>query len=162
MKPFIPGTVFEYIEGYHSNERVYRTLTNELAVIINNYYERTDNRKSAIAELAQDAAEPDGTALSRAKTKLLQIYQNTPVSIELNLEKSANNFIDVNHAALFPGLIMLVIIAGLAGIYSDEYTSRTQSALLTSRKGRRGVFFSKSTAAGIFVFRLSHLFHGTP
>lgn len=46
---------------------------------------------------------------------------------------------------------MLVIIVGLAGIYSDEYINGTQSALLISRKGCRGVFFSKLCAASIFI-----------
>jgi ABC-type transport system involved in multi-copper enzyme maturation permease subunit len=48
---------------------------------------------------------------------------------------------------------MLIILLGLAGIYSDEYTNKTQSVLLTSKKGRRGVFFSKLTAGTIFSIR---------
>ena len=82
---------------------------------------------------------------------MLRAYRETPVPIQLNLEQSANNFIDVNHAALFPGLIMLLVIVGLAGVYADEYTSGTQAALLTSRRGRTGVFLSKTAAAGIYV-----------
>ncbi len=152
MKPYIPASVFDYIEQYNENERVYRSLNSDLMGSINNYYERIDNRSELIKELEQDIAASNNTNLIKAKTKLLQTYQNNPVKIELNLESSANNFIDVNHSAVFPGLIMLVVIVGLAGIYSDEYTSGTISSLLTSRKGRKGVFFSKLLAAGIFIF----------
>lgn len=92
-----------------------------------------------------------GAPLARAKARLLEAYQNTPVAIELNLEGSANNFIDVNHSMLFPCLLMLLVLMGLAGIYSDEYTSGTQAALLTSKNGRNGVFFSKLLAAVIYI-----------
>lgn len=152
MKPFLPASVFDYIEQYSGNERIYHSLNNDLRGIINNYYERIDNRAAFIDELTQDIAVPDHTNVTRARTKLYQIYQSTPVTIELNLESSANNFIDVNHSAVFPGLIMLIVIVGLAGIYADEYTSGTLSPLLTSRKGRKGVFFSKLAAASIFIF----------
>ncbi len=154
MEPYIPTAVFDYIEQYKENDRVYRSLNSDLISIISNYYERIDNRSELIKELEQDIAESDDSDLIKAKTKLLQTYQNNPVKIELNLESSANNFIDVNHAAVFPGVIMLVVIVGLAGIYSDEYTSGTLSALLTTRKGRKGVFFSKLFAAGIYIFSI--------
>lgn len=151
LKQYIPGTVFDFIEQYKSNDRVYRSLNSDLVGTINNYYERIDNRTAYISGLAEDVAASDGSSLARVKAKLLQVYQNTQVDIELNLESSANNFIDINHSAVFPSLIMLIIIVGLASIYSDEYTSGTQSTLLTSRKGRRGVFFSKLCAAWIFI-----------
>lgn len=151
LKQYIPGTVFYFIEQYKSNDRIYRSLNNDLVSTINNYYERIDNRTAYISELVEDVAMSNGSSLSRVKTKLLQVYQNTQVDIELNLESSANNFIDINHSVVFPGLIMLIIIVGLAGIYSDEYTNGMQSALLTSRNGRRGVFFSKLCASLIFI-----------
>lgn len=151
LKQYVPETVFDFIWQYKSNDRVYRSLTGDLVSTINNYYERIDNRTAYISELAKDVAASDGSDLARAKAKLLQVYQNTQIDIELNLERSANNFIDVNHSVVFPGLVMLVIIVGLAGIYSDEYINGTQSALLTSRMGRSGVFFSKLCAAWIFV-----------
>ncbi len=154
MKPFISISVFDYIEQQSGNDRIYRSLNSDLMSIINNYYERIDNRTAFIEELAQDISISDNTSLIKAKTKLLQAYQSTPVKIELNLESSANNFIDVNHSAVFSGLIMLIVIVGLAGIYSDEYTSGTLSPLLTSRKGRKGVFFSKLLAASIFIFNI--------
>lgn len=151
MEPFIPASVFGYIEQYSANKRIYRSLNSGIVRIMNNYYERIDHRAAFIDELTQDTAVSDHTSLTKAKTKLLQIYQNTPVTMELNLESSADNLIDVNHSAVFVGLIMLIVIVGLAGIYADEYTSGTLSPLLTSYKGRRGVFFCKLLAAGIFI-----------
>ena len=151
IEPYIPTAVFEYIDRYKTSERIYNSLRSDLIGAVNNYFERADNREDYISQLADDAAAFDGSALSKAKAKLLSDYQKSQVKIELNLESSANNFIDVNHSAVFPGLIMLVIIVGLAGIYSDEYISGMQSALLTSKKGRKDVFFGKLSAAFIFI-----------
>ena len=154
ITPFIPQSVVDYIEQNKDYERAYNSLVVDLVSSVNNYFERIDLRATHIAELAEDVAKADGSVLTKAKAKLLETYQNTEVTMELNLESSANNFIDINHAVLFPGLIMLVIVVGLAGIYSDEYTSGTQAALLTSRKGRRGVFLSKLCAAAIYIINV--------
>lgn len=151
MTGYIPKSVIEYIEQHKDYERAYRSLTGDLVSGVNNYFQRIDLRAAYIAELAEDVARSDGSALTKAKAKLLKTYQNTEITMELNLETSANNFIDINHTIIFSGLIMLVIIVGLAGIYSDEYTSGTQAALLTSQKGRRGVFLSKLCAAAIYI-----------
>ncbi len=151
MTGYIPQSVFDYIEQHKDYERAYHSLISDLVSRVNNYFERIDLRAAYIAELAEDVARSDGSALTKAKAKLLKTYQNTEITIELNLETSANNFIDINHTIVFSGLIMLVIIVGLAGIYSDEYTSGTQAALLTSQNGRRGVFLSKLCAAAIYI-----------
>jgi len=151
IKPFLPAACLSFIEEYRGKERIYRSLNSDLVRIINNYYERIDNRAAFIAQLAEDVAASEPAKLTAAKIKLLRAYQNAPVVIELNLESSANNLIDINHSAVFPGLIMLVILVGLSGIYADEYTSGTQAALLTARKGRKGVFFAKLLAATVFV-----------
>ena len=151
---FIPQSVVDYIEQNKDYERAYNSLVVDLVSSVNNYFERIDLRAAHIAELAEDVAKSDGSVLTKAKAKLLETYQNTEVTMELNLESSANNFIDINHAVVFPGLIMLLIVVGLAGIYSDEYTSGTQAALLTSRKGRRGVFLSKLCAAAIYIINV--------
>ncbi len=151
MTGYIPQSVFDYIEQHKDYERAYRSLTGDLVSSVNNYFERIDLRAAYIAELAEDVARSDGSALAKAKAKLLKTYRTTEITMELNLETSANNFIDINHTIVFSGLIMLVIIVGLAGIYSDEYTSGTQAALLTSKKGREGVFLSKLCAAAIYI-----------
>lgn len=154
LRQFVPQNVFDYIEQYKDYERAYRSLISSLVSCINNYYERIDLRAAHIATLAEDVAQADDSALAKAKEKALDDYLHTQIDIELNLESSANNFIDINHAMVFPGLVMLVIIVGLAGIYADEYTSGTQAALLTTRQGRKGVFFSKLCAAAIYIFNI--------
>lgn len=148
---FIPQSVVDYIEQNKDYEDIYRSLVRNLVNSINNYFERIDLRAAYIADIAEDVKESDGSTLAKVKEKILNIYQNVEVTMELNLESSANNFIDINHAIVFPGLIMLVIIVGLSGIYSDEYTSGTQAALLTSSNGRSGVFLSKLCAAFIYI-----------
>lgn len=163
LRPYLPEACFSYIEEYRQSERVCRSLKSDLVRILNNYFERIDARAAWIAQLADAPDAPDAsqsTLLAAAKAKLLQAYRDTPVAIELNLETSANNLIDVNHSAVFPGLIMLVILVGISGIYSDEYTSRTESALLTARKGRRGVFFAKLFAAALFVCTVVGIMEG--
>lgn len=148
---FIPQSVVDYIEQNKDDEDVYRSLSRNLVKSVNNYFERMDLRAAYIAELAEAAAKSDGSALAKAKEKISDKYRNTEIKMELNLEPGANNFIDINHTVVFSGLIMLVVVVGLAGIYSDEYTNGTQAALLTSRKGRGGVFLSKLCAAAIYV-----------
>lgn len=152
MSSFLPASVFEYIEQYKENKRVYRLLNSRLISSIGNYYRRTDEREQYISQLSEEVAVSNNDSESKVKAKLLSDYKKNNVTFELNLESSANNFVDVNHAMVFPCLIMLVILLGLSGIYSDEYTSGTQSALLTSKKGRSGVFLSKLLAASIFIF----------
>lgn len=148
---FIPQSVVDYIEQNKDYEDIYRSLVRNLVNSINNYFERIDLRAAYIADIAEDVKESDGSTLAKAKEKILDTYQNAEIKMELNLESSANNFIDVNHAVVFSGLIMLVVIVGLSGIYSDEYTSGTQAALLTSSNGRSGVFLSKLCAAFIYI-----------
>lgn len=149
LLPFLPKSVAEYMAQYQDSERVFRSLNSDLARILNNCIERADGRAAYLARLAEEAS---GTGpLAAVKQKLLRQYQAAPVRLMLNLEPGANALIDVNHAAVFPGLIMLVILAGLAGIYTDEAASGVQSALLTSRRGRGCVFFCKLGAAYIFT-----------
>ncbi|OLR54950.1 hypothetical protein BHK98_01970 [Hornefia porci] len=126
-------------------------LQYELTSIINNYYERIDRRSKYIQELMNDSTAFMSGVMGRAREKALEAYQTSSVKIELNLDRGSNNLIDVNHSMVFPALIMLVIIVGLSGVYSDEYGNRTQAALLTTRKGRKGVFLSKFIASCIFT-----------
>lgn len=151
LEPFLPPEVLAYIEGFQGNERAFRSLNSDLVRILNNYCERRDNREEHIRHLAEEAAEGGTGPLARAKQQLLARYQDDPVTLELNLETSANNLIDINHAVLFPGAVILVILVGLAGSFSDEYACGAAAGLLTARRGRAGVFFAKALAALIFV-----------
>ena len=67
MEPFVPQSVFDYIEKYKDSERVYRTLISNLVSSINSYYERIDLREAYITELAADVAESDGTLMKTAQ-----------------------------------------------------------------------------------------------
>ena len=151
MEKYIPTAVFDYIEQFHGNEKITHSLRSDLRNIICNYYERIDVRNNLIVELQEEVSTSEQNTLLRAKKILLHEYQTSKVLIELKLESSANNFIDINHSFVFPGLVMLIIIVGLAGIYSDEYSFGTQSALLTAKKGRNGVFISKLITMIIYV-----------
>lgn len=151
MNGFIPKEIFEYIEKHSENERIYTSLKNNLRTAIINYFEKTDTRAEYIKSLSEDINKTADISEYKAKCKLLSELKNNDVKIELNLESSANNFIDINHSMVFPCSIMLVILIGISGIYSDEYTNGTQSVLLTSKNGRKGVFFSKFCASVIFI-----------
>ena len=147
---YMPSEVINYLEQYKGTERVYNSLTADLRSSIFEYYEKVDGRKEFIQDLEQEISVSTGNE-KRAKEKVLEEYKNSNVNIELNLESSANNFIDINYSMLFPCLIILMVILGLSGIYSDEYTNNTESILLTTKKGRTGVFVSKLIASMIYI-----------
>lgn len=151
LLPRLPQSISDYIAQYQGSERVFRSLNASLASSLNSYVERADRRAAWLAQLAEEAAAGDGTALTAAKQRMLRQYRAAPTRLELNLEPGANALIDVNHAAVFPGLVMLVILVGLAGVYADEAASGVQPALLTSRRGRGCVFWCKACAAALFV-----------
>ena len=159
IKPLLAASAFEYIEqyrnvSYHATS-VASLLENEVAYKICNYYERLDNRQNEIQTLQDNLAEmqKNGTSSSflyKAQTKLLSMYGNAG-KIELNLE-NWDKISDINYAWMVPACTMLIILLGLAGVYSDEYTNKTQSALLTAKKGRQGIFLSKLIAGTLFSF----------
>ena len=159
IKPFLAASAVDYIEQYRNvschGTSVASLLENEVAYKICNYYERLDNRQNEIQTLQDSLAEmqKNGTSSSflyKAQTKLLSMYGNDG-KIELNLE-SWDKISDINYAWMVPACTMLIILLGLAGVYSDEYINKTQSALLTAKKGRQGVFLSKLIAGTLFSF----------
>ena len=157
IAPFIPPEAMDYIEvaGLREDEDgPWNFLHHTLAYTINNYVERIDNRAARIAELREEVSASGHDALSRAKARILEDYERSDVVIELNLDAGTNDIIDMNAAFLARGLMMIVILVGLAGIFADEHASRTTSALLTSKNGRISLFLTKLTAAGIYVFTI--------
>ena len=151
LRPLLPPEVTEYIGGFQNNNLANRSLNTDLVRILNNYCERLDNREEYIRQLEKDVSAGGNAPLDRAKEKLLAQYREHPVTLQLNLGPAANNFIDVNHTVVFSGAIMLVVLMGLSGSFSDEYTCGTEAALLTTRRGRSGVFCAKALAALLFV-----------
>ncbi len=157
IKPFLAASAIEYIEQYgtvyYHEASVSSLLENKVADRICNYFERIDDRQNEILSLQSSLTEmqesgKEDSFLYSVQSKLLNMYDKAG-SVELNLE-SWDKIADINYAWLIPVCTMLIILLGLAGIYSDEYTNKTQSVLLTSKKGRRGVFLSKLTAGTIF------------
>ena len=154
IAPLIPREAMDYIEaaGLREDENgTWNFLHGALAYTINNYVERIDNRAARIAELREEVGAGGHDALSRAKAQILADYERNDVVIELNLDAGTNDIIDINASFLAGGLMMIVILVGLAGVFSDELTSGTVSTLLTSKNGRIGLFLAKLTAAGIYV-----------
>lgn len=151
LHPLLPPEVTEYIEGYQNNDLANRSLNTDLVRVLNNYCERLDNREEYIRQLERDVSAGGNTPLDKAKEKLLAEYRENLVTLQLNLEPCANNLVDVNHTVVFSGAIMLVVLVGLAGSFSDEYACGTEAALLTASRGRSGVFCAKILAALLFV-----------
>lgn len=148
---YMPQKVIDYIEQYKGTERIYSSLKSDLRTSVFSYYRKIDERDDFINDLENKISLSSGTE-KKAMEKALDEYKKSNVKIELNLESSADNFIDINHSMVFPCLIMLIVILGVAGIYSDEYTNNTESILLTTKKGRKGVFISKTLASVIYIF----------
>lgn len=157
IAPFLPQEAMAYIEstGLREDEDgPWNFLHSTLAYKINNYVERIDNRAAHVAQLREDVAAGGKDTLSRAKAKMLEAYARNEVEIELNLDAGTNNIIDINATFIPGGLMMIVILVGLAGIFADEQTSGTVSALLTAENGRIGLWITKLMAAGIYILTI--------
>ena len=150
LVPFLDPSVLEYAKSSEaSGERYLTGVRFDIANTINNYFQRIADREEEIRSL-EDGIEEGSPALRRAKRKLLETYQNSPVEIEMNLG-SWNEYVDINHAMFYPAFITLVLLLGVSGIYSDEYASNMQSLLLTCKKGRGRLFLAKLAASLSFA-----------
>lgn len=157
IAPFLPQEAMAYIEstGLREDEDgPWNFLHSTLAYRINNYVERIDNRAAHIAQLREEVAAGGRDALSRVKAKTLEAYARGAVAIELNLDPGTNNIIDINATFIPGGLMMIVLLVGLAGVFADEQTSGTISTLLTSTNGRMGLWLTKLVAAGIYILTI--------
>lgn len=159
IKPFLAISAIGYIEQYRNvsyhETSVASLLESKVVDRICNYYERVDDRRNEILLLQANLAKMQengktSNSLFTVYTKLLSMYENAG-KIELNLE-SWDKIADINYAWMIPVWTMLIILLALAGVYSDEYTNKTQSTLLTAKKGRQGVFLSKLIAGALFSF----------
>ncbi|HBM75359.1 MAG TPA: hypothetical protein DD429_07370 [Clostridiaceae bacterium] len=158
IKPFLSSSACEYIEQYrrvyyHDEIPVASLPESKVTDKICNFYERIDDRQNEIQNLRSSLAEMKkkgklSSFLYAVQTKLLGMYEKAG-EIELNLD-GWDEIADINYAWMIPAWTMLIILLGLAGIYSDEYTNKTQSVLLTAKNGRQGVFFSKLAAGILF------------
>lgn len=157
IAPFIPPEAMDYIEsaGLREDENgSWNFLHRTLAYTINNYVERIDNRAAHLAELREETASGRQDTLARAKARILEDDERHDVTIELNLDAGTDDILDMNATFLPGGLMMIVILVGLAGLFADEHASGTTSALLTSKNGRMGLFIVKLIAAGIYILTI--------
>jgi len=162
IRPFLTPATHEYIERYktvhHLEAPVGSMLEWRIGFAITNYFQRKDDRHNKIQSIQDNLTEMHKNArvdsfLYTVKTRLSDMYEQAGESeIELNLDRSWNQIIDLNYAWIVPGITMLIILLGLAGIYSDEHVNNTVPALLTAKKGRQSLFFCKLVAGTLYSF----------
>lgn len=164
IKQYLPSSVIEYIEKYRTvmnDERMGEQgtvavyLENNLASKVCNYFERKDDRINEISNTEKKIMDLIANGKENGfeylvQTKILESFKKANF-IQLNLGRW-NQFININIGWLIPSSTILLILLGLAGIYSDEYVNKTQSSLLTAKKGRQGIFVSKLVAGVLYSF----------
>ena len=141
ISPRIAQTIEQYQGKIYKGYDVEKQLKDEAALRIESLVERNVTLNKMIQELKN---EPD-TPLNRY---LLQPYTNMP-KMEPNLTRW-DDWIDINNSML-PLLIAFVVILGIAGVYTGEYTSKMHGILLTTKNGRSKLFWSKLLASCLFA-----------
>jgi len=141
ISPRIAQTLEQYQGKIYKGYDVEKQLKDEAALRIESLVERNVTLNKMIQELKN---EPD-TPLNRY---LLQQYTNMP-KMEPNLTRW-DDWIDINNSML-PLLIAFVVILGVAGVYTGEYTSKMHGILLTTKNGRSKLFWSKLLASCLFA-----------
>jgi len=141
ISPRIAQTIEQYQGKIYKGYDVEKQLKDEAALRIESLVERNVTLNKMIQELKN---EPD-TPLNRY---LLQQYTNMP-KMEPNLTRW-DDWIDINNSML-PLLIAFVVILGVAGVYTGEYTSKMHGILLTTKNGRSELFWSKLLASCLFA-----------
>ena len=141
ISPKITQTIEQYQSKVYEGYDVAKQLKEEAALRIESLVERNVTLNKRIQELKN---EPD-TPLDRY---LLQQYTNMP-KMEPNLTRW-DDWIDINNSML-PLLIAFVVILGVAGVYTGEYTSKMHGILLTTKSGRSKLFWSKLLASCLFT-----------
>ena len=157
MKKLLPKSIVSYTEQfrgetYHGGS-VADILNIKAIHEIQFYRERLDDRRAETEKLKGELASMQnrgetGSFAYKTAEREYQLYATAP-AIEPNLS-SWEEFADLNQTYL-PLCIAFLVILGLCGIYSDEYSNKTQSALLTSRNGRAGIFGGKLAAGFVYT-----------
>ncbi|WP_018963795.1 ABC transporter permease [Coprothermobacter platensis] len=141
ISPKITQTIEQYQGKVYEGYDVAKELKEEAALRIESLVERNVTISQRIEELKNA---PD-TPLNRY---LLQQYTHMP-KMEPNLTRW-DDWIDINNSML-PLLIAFVIILGISGVYTSEYTSKMHGILLTTKNGRSKLFWSKLLASCLFA-----------
>lgn len=156
-KEFLPADIITYTEQFRNvfirSGSVADILNSDILQEAQYYRERQDDRRAETERLKNELASMQnrgetGSFAHRMAEKEYQLYKTAP-EIQPNLTRWSE-FADLNKTYL-PVFIAFLVILGLCGIYSDEYSNKTQSALLTSRNGRAGVFGGKLIAGFIYT-----------
>lgn len=157
MKELLPESIVLYTEQFRGETKhgisVADILNEAMIDEIRYYRARLDDRRAETEKLKseldsmQNKGETGSFAYKTAEREY-QLYETAP-AIEPNLT-NWEKFVDLNQTYL-PLCIAFLVILGLCGIYSDEYSNKTQSALLTSRNGRAGVFGGKLIAGFVYA-----------
>ena len=164
MKAILPESVVAYTEQFRGitnhNKSVADLLNSAVIGEIRYYRERLDDRQAEMGRLKNELASMQnkgetGSFAYKIAEREYQLYETAP-EIEPNLTHWGE-FADFNKT-LLPVFIAFLVILGLCGIYSDEYTNKTQSALLTSRDGRAGVFGGKLISGFTYTASVTVLF----
>jgi len=145
IQPMISPKIAETIEQYqgkvYEGYDVAKELKEEAALRIESLVERNVRISESIEELENA---PD-TPLNRY---FLQQYTHMP-KMEPNLTRW-DNWIGINNSML-PLLIAFVVMLGVSGVYTGEYTSKMHGILLTTKNGRSKLFWSKLLASCLFA-----------
>ena len=157
MKAILPESIVSYTEQFREETDhgvSVADILNEATIDEIRYYRaRLDDRQTEITKLQTELAtmqnrDETGSFAYKADGREYQLYI-TALKIEPNLTHWGE-FADLNKTYL-PVFVAFLVILGLCGIYSDEYSNKTQSALLTSRNGRAGVFGGKLIAGFVYT-----------
>ena len=164
MKALLPESIVSYTEQFRGETdhgvSVADRLNNLAIAYALHYRERLNDRRAETEKLKSEliSMESRGEAGSfayRMTEREYQLYASAP-EIRPDLT-NWGDFVDLN-ATFLPLCIAFLVILGLCGIYSDEYSNKTQSALLTSRNGRAGVFGGKLIAGFTYASAVTVFF----
>lgn len=157
MKKLLPKSIVSYTEqfrGKAEHEQSVSDILNLKAINeIEFYRERLEDRQAETEKLKNELismrsrGKTDSFAYKTAEQEYY-LYITAP-AIQPNFT-SWEEFVDLNQTYL-PLCIAFLVILGLCGIYSDEYSSKTQAALLTSKNGKAGVFGNKLIAGFVYT-----------
>ena len=157
IKELLPESIVSYTEQFREENGDGTSMADTLNWIIlediQDYRERLDDRRAETEKLKTELASMQnrgetGSFAYKTAEREYQLYITAP-AIEPYLT-NWGQFADLNKTYL-PVFIAFLVILGLCGIYSDEYSNKTQSALLTSRDGRAGVFGGKLIAGFVYT-----------
>lgn len=145
IKPFLSSDIVSAVEKY--NNKTYRERNVAEYLWDSEVKSKIVNLIKRNVKLEEEVTRLQSNTDNKLDNYLLKQYEIAP-KIEANMT-SWNNWVDINKTML-PCLIAFVILLSLSGVYSDEYTRKMHGVLLTSKKGRKELFWGKLAASCLF------------